>query len=261
MEVRAPCGSRAVSHTGLTLTSLSPQDPQLHWTDPTDVLQGIMAAHDGPYPAHPDLTDCRQAGLPLDPTPHPLLELDLGSIEPRQPAFLAWPPSSSPAEQPDFYQSYYHASRLAADHQDAWTPLQVTGVPNPSPISHMNMSVGDCEGFARHHYRTPSESGSQRMGSFHSGDSGYGGTSCTTHSVVTSAYGVDVMSSPQVGPKEQGFGESLAMFDQAFVRPGMFAGGLVESPIESVKCEHPACSWVGKCPSDKRCVYRLCAWK
>lgn len=94
------------------------------------------------------------------------------------------------------------------------------------------------------------------MGSFHSGDSGYGGTSCTTHSVVASAYGVDAMSSPLVGPKERGFGESLAMFDQAFVRPAMFAGGLVESPVESVKCEHPACSWVGKCPSDKRCVYR-----
>lgn len=214
-----------------------------------------MAGQDGPY-SHPDLTDCRQSGLRLDPSPHPLLDLDLGSIEPgHQPAFLGWPPSSSSTEPHDFYHSYYPASRLTAD-QDAWNPLQVTGVPNPSPMSHMSMAVGDREGgFARHHYRTPSESGSQYMGSFHSGDSGYGGTSCTTHSVVTSSYGVDSMSSPQIGPKEQGFGESLAMFDQAFVRPPLFARELVDSPVESVKCEHPACTWVGKCPSDKRCVY------
>jgi hypothetical protein len=215
-----------------------------------------MAGQDVSY-SHPDLTDCRQSGLTLDSTPHPLLELDLGSIEPRhQPAFMGWPSTtSSPAEPNDFYRSYYHSSRLTAD-QDAWSPLQVTGVPNPSPMSHMNMAVGDREaGFAKHHYRTPSECGSQYMGSFHSGDSGYGSTSCATHSVVTSSYGVDSMSSPQIGPKEQGFGESLAMFNQAFVGPPIFARGIEDSPAESVKCDHPACTWVGKCPSDKRCVY------
>lgn len=216
-----------------------------------------MAGQDDPY-SHPDLTDCRQLGLALDSTPHPLLELDIGSIQPRhQPAFLGWPSTSSAssAEPHEFYHPYYSSARLTAD-QDAWNPLQVTGVPNPSPMSHMNMAVGDRDGFAKRHYRTPSESGSQYMGSFHSGDSGYGGsTSCATHSVVTSSYGVESMSSPQIGPKEQGFGESLALFSQAFVGPPVFARELVESPAESVKCDHPACSWVGKCPSDKRCVY------
>ncbi|KAF3398248.1 hypothetical protein F1880_005637 [Penicillium rolfsii] len=212
-----------------------------------------MAGQDMLY-SRPDLTDYSQSGLTLDSTPHPLLELDLGSIEPRhQPAFMGWPSTtSSPAEPHDFYRSYYHPSRLTAD-QDAWTPLQVTGVPNPSTMSHMNMVVGDGEaGFAKHHYQTPSENGSQHMGSFHSGDSGYGSTSCATHSVVTSSYGVDSMSSPQGGPKEQGFGESLAMFNQAFVGPPIFARGFDDAPDEAVKCDHPACTWVGKCPSDKR---------
>ncbi|KAJ5358634.1 uncharacterized protein N7496_011047 [Penicillium cataractarum] len=230
------------------------EDPQLNWPDSTDVLQGIMAAQDGPY-SHPDLTDCGQSGLTLDSTPHPLLDLDLASIEPRsQPAFLWSSTSTSSAEPHDFYHPYYHSSRLAAD-QDAWSPLQVTGVPtNPSSMSHMNMAIGDREGgYAKHHYRTPSDCGSQYMGSLHSGDSGYGGSnSCATHSVVTSSYGVDSMSSPQIGPKEQGFGESLAMFSQAFSGPPIFTAGLVCSPDDSVKCDHPACTWVGKCPSDKR---------
>lgn len=216
-----------------------------------------MAGQDGPY-SHPDLTVCRQSGLNLDSTPHPLLDLDLASIEPRsQPAFLWSFTSTSSAEPHDFYHPYYHSSRLAAD-QDAWSPLQVTGVPtNPSSMSHMNMAIGDREGYPKHHYRTPSESGSQYMGSWHSEDSGYGGSnSCATHSVVTSSYGVDSMSSPQIGLKEQGFGESLATFNQAFVSPPIFTAGLVGSPDESIKCDHPACKWVGKCPSDKRYTHK-----
>ncbi|KAJ5166569.1 uncharacterized protein N7482_005350 [Penicillium canariense] len=222
------------------------EDSQLNWSDPADVLQGIMV--DGSYP-HPELADFKSSGLALE-APNPLLELDLGSLEPHhQPAFLGpWPPSSS--EPHDFYPSYYPASRLTAD-QDAWNPLQVTGVPHPSSMSHMNMAVGDRDGFAKHHYRTPSESGSQYMGSFHSADSGYGSTSCATHSVVPSSYSVDSMSSPQVDGKEQGLGEPLAMFDQAYVGPPMFTRDL-DSALESVKCDHPACNWVGKCPSDKR---------
>lgn len=223
----------------------------MSWHDPTDVLQGIMV---GPDPCHPsDLADS-SSGLALaDSASNPLLELHLASLEAQnQPAFMGqW--SSEPR---DFYYPNY-PSRLTGN-QDAWNPLQVTGVPHPSTMSHMDVSAvadSDC-GFSRPHYRTPSESGSQYMGSLHSGDSGYGSTSCATNSVGTSSYGMDSLSSPQIGPKEYGFGDSAVMFDQPHLGTGSLFSGDFDysgSSLEgSVKCDHPSCSWVGKCPSDKR---------
>lgn len=208
-----------------------------------------MVGHDG----HPDLSDLRP-GLALgDSASNPLLDLHLGSD-------LALDAHSHPsfmnqwsAEPQDFYYSHY-PSRLAGD-QDAWTPLQVTGVPHP-PVSHMNIPpVGDPDcGFSKPHYSPPSESGSQYMGSFHSADSGYGSNGCATHSVVTSSYGMDSMSSPQISAKEHSFGEQMPLFDQTQLGPAsMLRSDLSDSQLDiSVKCDHPACSWIGKCPSDKR---------
>jgi hypothetical protein len=213
----------------------------MSWQDPNDVLQGIMVGHDGLQP-QADLLDIRQSALALDDSAsNPLLELqlpDFASLEAQgQPAFLNQWSSSEPQ---DFYFPNY-SSRFASD-QEAWNPLQVTGVPSSSSISHMGVS--DC-GFVKPHHSPPSESGSQYMGS---ADSGYG-----THSVVTSSYGVDSMSSPQITAQEQGFGETLAVFDRSHLGTGsMFEYPPSYSHDAAVKCDHPTCSWVGKCPSDKR---------
>lgn len=232
---------------------MSEQDPQMNWQDSNDVLQGIMVGHDGLQPQS-DLLDFKQSALTLDdPASNPLLELhlpDFASLETQsQPIFSnQWSSSSEPQK---FYYPNYSSSRLASD-QDAWSPLQVTGVPNSSTVSHMNISaMGDPDcGFVKPHYSTPSESGSQYMGSFHSADSGYG-----THSVVTSSYGVDSMSSPQIAAQEHGFGETLAVFDRSHVGTGPFFDYSSSYSLDTaVKCDHPTCSWVGKCPSDKRYI-------
>ncbi|KAJ5180422.1 hypothetical protein N7492_003632 [Penicillium capsulatum] len=225
------------------------EDPQLSWPDSSDVLQGIMVGPDG---SHPDLSDFRPSSLAMDPASNPLLDLHLGTDMTldahSHPSFLPW----SSSEPQDFY--YPHIpSRLATD-QDAWNPLQVTGVPHSSSVSHMNVPpVGDPDcAFSKPHYSPPSESGSQYMGSFHSADSGYGSASCATQSV---AYGVDAKSSPQIGAKEHGFGEPVAFLDHSSAGAGsMFPGdfGDAQSFETAVKCDHPTCTWMGKCPSDKR---------
>ncbi|EPS26002.1 hypothetical protein PDE_00938 [Penicillium oxalicum 114-2] len=223
--------------------------PQVSWTDTTDILHGIMAPQEESY-MHPGLTHGHQAGLSLDST----LDLEFGLAESHaQTAAPEWSSVFAPsAGSPDFCHPYYHPSRLTAS-QDAWSPLQVTGVPSQSTMSHMQMPKVDHEaGFVRDHYRTPSETGSQHLGSLHSGDSGYGGTSCGTGSVVPSSYGVDSISSPLAGFNEQSFGDSISMFNRAFVGSTTCSEDFPSSLVESVKCDHPTCTWVGKCPSDKR---------
>jgi hypothetical protein len=202
----------------------------------------------GPDASHPsDLSDFRPSGLAMgDSASNPLLELHLASLDgPNQTAFM----NQWNSEPQDFYYPNYSA-RLTGD-QDAWNPLQVTGVPNPSSMSHMTVSTvndPDCA-FSKPHYRTPSESGSQYMGSLHS-DSGYGSTSCATQSIGASSYGMDNLSSPHIGANEYGFGDAVAMFDQPHLGPAsLFTGDFMDG---SVKCDHPSCTWMGKCPSDKR---------
>ncbi|KAJ5752400.1 hypothetical protein N7520_009317, partial [Penicillium odoratum] len=211
----------------------------IRWCDSNDVLQEIMVNS-----VNSDLADF-QSNLALgDSAPDPLLELhlttDLASLDPHSHTFLnQWAPGSQ-----DFYYPNYPASRM---EQDAWNPLLAAGVPAPSNISQMH--IADCA-FPKTHYRTPSEAGSQYMGSLHSADSGYG--SHGAHSVVPSSY-VDSLSSPQIGTKEQGFVEPMPFFDQSHMTGSTFARDFGEALFDaSVKCDHPACSWVGKCPSDKR---------
>lgn len=96
------------------------------------------------------------------------------------------------------------------------------------------------------------------MGSLISGDSGYASNNGAPQSVVASSYGMD--SSPHLSAKEHGFkfGEALAFYDQQQQPHGMGVGNMFMKDdcsslsLESVKCDHPACSWIGKCPSDKR---------
>ncbi|KAJ5491518.1 hypothetical protein N7539_003085, partial [Penicillium diatomitis] len=222
---------------------------QTTWNEPTDLLHGIMAPPDEQY-LHTGLSHDPQVGLSLDPT----FDLDFGAAGSNSHMTVPdWPSTFAPsAASHDFYHPIYHSSRLAAA-QDAWNPLQVTGVPSQSTMSHMCMADGDHEaGFKKGHYRTPSETGSKCLGSLYSGDSGYGGTSCDTGSVVPSPYGIDSLSSPMAGSHEQTVGESIAMFNRAFMDSAALLEDMTSSLVESVKCDHPTCTWVGKCPSDKR---------
>ncbi|KAJ5082027.1 hypothetical protein N7532_011070 [Penicillium argentinense] len=218
------------------------EEPQTSWQDSNDVLQGIMVGQD----THHSEIDFRPS-LGMDSS-NSLLDLhlntDLGldNTHANQSAFLGpWPSASSQS----FYYPHYPARMTGG--QDAWNPLQVTGVPDPNPstMSHMNVSGGEDYAFQKPHYRTPSDSGSQCMGSFVS-DSGYG--SNATQSVVASSYGLD--SSPHLGGKEHGFAESGSFFEQGGAN--VFVRDYGEQSFESVRCDDPGCSWIGKCPSDKR---------
>lgn len=225
------------------------------WQNSNDALQGIMVGPD----THPSTLTMG------DSTSNPLLDIhlntvtDLGSLEAQHSSTQSFlnPWSSSTDSQNYYYPNY--TSRMTSA-QDAWNPLQVTGVPNPPPstgMHHLNVSPGggDAENpFHKPHYRTPSDSGSQYMGSLMSGDSGYGSNHGAAQSVVASSYGID--SSPHLSAKEHGFGEALALYDRAQMGSGqMFArdtGDAASLSFEPVKCDHPSCPWVGKCPSDKR---------
>jgi hypothetical protein len=216
------------------------------WNDSADLLQGMDRSH-------PDL---KSSSLPFDSS-QPLLDLNLGadlSLDPS--AFLnQW---SNPREV--YYSNY--PSRMAAD-QDAWNPLLLTGVPASSSLSAMNISASLPEQeycLSHHPYSDPSESGSQYMGSY-SADSGYGGTSCATQSVVASSYGVE--SSPQIGGKDAAgsapFFANSQSHSHSHSRYGSgssFSSELAGSPSQMLdgvfKCDHPTCEWSGKCPSDKR---------
>ncbi|KAJ5903783.1 Zinc finger C2H2 [Penicillium tannophilum] len=219
----------------------------IRWSDSSDVLQDIMVNSVG----NPqDLSDFRSNLALGDSAPNPLLDLhltpDLASLDSTShPAFLnQWPSAGSQ----DFYYQNYPA-RFGAD-QDAWNPLLAAGVPPSSTGSHMHMPDADCA-FPKPHYRTPSEAGSQYMGSLHSADSGYGSNN-GAHSAIPTSY-VDSLSSPQIGTKEHAFAEPTPFFDQSRMAGPGFAQHFNESLFDaSVKCDHPACSWFGKCPSDKR---------
>src|ERR1700710_1608226 len=98
-----------------------------------------MVGHDVLNLSHSDLDD---------PSKHPkldfgdsLLDLHLGAdLSLAQPSPFLW---SSSTEPDALSFSPFTASRLASD-QDAWNPLQVTGMPDnssSSPLS-MNLAVG-----------------------------------------------------------------------------------------------------------------------
>lgn len=180
----------------------------------------LLDGYDGLTPLHSDL-------------PYKHSDLDFGDslldLHLQQPEF--W----SSAGSYDLYSSQYTTTS-----QDAWNPLQITGVPanNPcSSLSHMNADFYFSNN--HNHYGPPSECESQYMSSLHS-DSGYGTASCATPSLVPSSYGVEMTSSPsQMDTQDQ----TTCLFNQSSPSH-MYTG--------SVKCEYPRCSWVGKCLSDKR---------
>ncbi|KAJ5199635.1 Zinc finger C2H2 [Penicillium cf. griseofulvum] len=221
------------------------EETQLGWNDSTDILQGIMVGHEGQDPSDP-----KSSNVPFD-LANPLLDLQLGSLDPTLNHSLL-------SQWPTHYSQYTH-SRLTGD-QDAWNPLLATGVPATSSISHMNMpsQMPDQDCCFSQHYSESSESGSQYMDSYHSADSGYGGTSCTTQSAVASSYSMD-SSSPQMDMADNMSAGSGPLFGHpkyGSVSEASYTSEFVASPSQlvdaSMRCEHPSCKWVGKCPSDKR---------
>lgn len=190
-----------------------------------------------------DSSDSKSSNLSFDSST-PLLDLP-GSFDSQgNPSFLGWSNSR------DLYYHQYTHSRLTSG-QDAWNPLLVTGVPS-APISHMNISapIPDQDCFS-HSYTEPSENGSQYRENYPSADSGYDGRSCATQSVIASSYGVD-SSSPLIGIKDSVSTESGILFDYPHGSNSCPGGSPSQGTDAPVRCDDASCTWVGKCPSDKR---------
>lgn len=209
-----------------------------------------MAGHDTLNLSHADLD--YPSKYPRLAFGDSLLDLHLGAdLSPAQPSPFLWSSSPEPIAQ-SF--SPFTTSRLASD-QDAWNPLQVTGVPHNTSSSLLSMNVAVADGVSQYNYHTASECGSQYIGSFHSTDSGYDTASCGTQQIVNSSYGMDGTLTSQINAKDQ-----TTFFDQSL--PNYTAHCDIVSDLSdsgsqsyggSFKCGHPYCSWVGKCPADKRC--------
>ncbi|RHZ51976.1 putative C2H2 finger domain protein [Aspergillus thermomutatus] len=171
----------------------------------------------------------------------------------------ASPSSLSPAPNYlDYHQ--YHTPQLL-HRQDAWNPLQVTGVPfNPSAFNLQPMGkpyqINDYidRRCSTGQYSTPSENDSQYNG-LASGDSGYGSRSCTTRSIAASSFAVDSACSPYLAAHEHELDDGMSTFD---LGPSGY-GDVAEKTAppnascdDEITCDYPNCIWKGKCPSDKR---------
>ena len=163
-----------------------------------------------------------------------------------------WPHSSSP---PSRDYAHYHVPRRAHD-QDAWNPLQVTGV----PVLPSRTTTYPTDGLARRcstgQRSDFSENGSHLNG-VHPSDSGYSSQSCTSRSVKS--YAIDSACSPYLGPAEPEPEETTPVLDLNIVPPGdapLIRMNHFGSPSvfcqDTIRCDYPGCTWTGKCPSDKR---------
>lgn len=206
-----------------------------------------MVGHDTSNLSHSDLDDpSKHRRLAFGDS---LLDLSLGAD--LSPSPFLW---SSSTEPHALSFSPFTTSHRASD-QDAWSPLQVTGVPdNPSSsLLSMNVAVGD--GFSQYNYHTASECDSQYIGSFHSTDSGYDTAGCSTQPVVNSSYGMDGTPSSQIDAKDQTafLDQSLPPYTANCDNVSNLSHLRSESYGDPFKCGHLYCSWFGKCPADKRC--------
>lgn len=222
------------------------------WDHSRHDLQGIL-----PTPSHDSLT----APIPIDLAlnePTALLGLQLGSDpanfsrgHPSLPHWLPSHPHSIPSSSSSTTAPEYapcHVPRRTCN-QDAWNPLQVTGVPaNPSAWG-LQPLPADLHGkYPKCQQSAPSASGSLHR-NIHPSDSGYGTQSCTTRSVTnSSSYAVDASCSPQLAPHHDS--DLIDGLDTSSVQDKNEA----RNGQEFIKCDHPNCRWVGKCPSDKKYV-------
>ncbi|KAL4927900.1 putative C2H2 finger domain protein [Aspergillus undulatus] len=242
------------------------------WDHTSDVLQGISSAPQAelsPHGHHPDLTPSDPAsflGFQIGPDPNVVSHSHTSFLN-------QWPPpkqSTSPTPQLEY--AHYSSARFMSN-QDSWNPLQVTGVPanvtfSMRPLGRvpqmgmgMGMGVLDrrCSDGHPSTY-TSSETGetTSQYNGLHSSDSGYSSRSCTTRSIATS-YAVDSACSP-FAQQDCEQDEKPARIDLGSAHQGevLDLAERTESPAPSlichdvIKCDYPGCSWVGKCPSDKR---------
>ena len=173
------------------------------------------------------------------------------------------PSSTASRSQPlDYFPC--PASRLA-NNQEAWNPLQVTGVPPQSGALgdrslHRSQPLGDFDvKYPGNPYSPPSDNGSQYTG-FVCSDSGYG-TKSRTASSVTTSFAVESTCGSQLALNEydpaenRGVEPSMSQYgDDPMDTNVPFDSSAFPYP-DSVKCDYPGCPWTGKCPSDKRCVF------
>ncbi|KAE8144170.1 hypothetical protein BDV25DRAFT_167505 [Aspergillus avenaceus] len=211
-----------------------PNSNKMAWDHSSDALQGIFDRQLAPtspqmgFPSDGLMTSSEVAlsdpasflGLQFGPDPAVIPHSHFPLFNQR-PSFHRQ--ASSP---PPLDSSQYHPLRLTS-HQDAWNPLQVTGVPV-----------------------NPSAWGIQQPG--------YSSRSCTTQSVTTS-YAMESISSPCLAPHEHEQDDRVSTLDLGPSQYGdatIDAMEMVESPPRLcngiIKCDYPNCQWTGKCPSDKK---------
>ncbi|KAL4951312.1 hypothetical protein BDW69DRAFT_170355 [Aspergillus filifer] len=240
------------------------------WDNSSDVLQGISSTPQAELSPHAhDST----AG---DPASFLGFQFGTGAADPstisahhHHATFLnQWlPPKQSTSPIPQLEYSHYSSARFMSN-QDSWNPLQVTGVPanvtySMRPFGRAHPIVGpglDRRCSDGHHSTcTSSETGetASQYNGLHSSDSGYSSQSWATRSVAAS-YAVDSACSPlahqdceQDEKPSMGIGstrhsESLDLAERsASPSPSLLCH-------DTIKCDYPGCSWIGKCPSDKR---------
>ncbi|EIT73808.1 hypothetical protein AO1008_11920 [Aspergillus oryzae 100-8] len=250
-----------------------PNPKRLAWDNSGDILQGMLDRQVAP--TSPQLEFSSDGFLTSEyalSDPASFLGLQFGpdsAVIPHSHLSMLnqWPPhhqqASSPPPQPSLDVSQYHHPRLTSN-QDAWNPLQVTGVPVststwgfPNANKLQQTPKGGRKNSTGQHSAI-SESDSHYNG-FHPSDSGYCSRSCTTRSVTTSSYAVDSVSSPFLAPHEHEQEDRASMLDLGPSHCGdtvVDALEIVESPSlmchDVITCDYPNCPWTGKCPSDKR---------
>lgn len=171
------------------------------------------------------------------------------------------PPSSSSRSRPLDYLSH-HAAHMA-NQQDAWNPLQVTGVPAQAAgyVQPFNKSYQgtDIDGRYSSFQHSPTSEIDGKYNTFNSSDSGYGSKSGKASSVATS-FAVNSSFGTQTSSNEYEQAECASAFEQSVAPYGDGSSDTAHLSeqlscfYQELRCDYPGCEWVGKCPSDKRCV-------
>ncbi|KAI9371918.1 hypothetical protein BJX61DRAFT_478783 [Aspergillus egyptiacus] len=232
------------------------------WDGTGDVLQGITSTQ-----SHSDVPPDGFPSNSVPGDPASFLGYQFGTDSEALPRnnvniFNAWRPlqqqSIASTPVPQQADSFHYSSARFMSNQDAWNPLQVTGMPtNVAFASRSTRKAYGLDGFDRRFSdSTPSESGSQYNG-LRSFDSAHSTRSWTTRSIAASN-SADSAWSPHTVPHDYEQDEKEPMADMGSAHPSevMDIAEQEEPPslpcIDMIKCDYPNCSWTGKCPSDKR---------
>ncbi|KAJ9249734.1 hypothetical protein DTO207G8_6521 [Paecilomyces variotii] len=240
---------------------------------PGEDLQGIMDTRMGP-PA-----------VPMDPSSDSIR--DISAFNSKSSVSLFGPQLQNPV--PDSGDSRNHASILPPwspgqglsprntgvpipsyavksfyNNPDAWTPLQVTGVPgNPSFMgsrgAYKQQPAHNSDRRLSYYQHGPYTDPEVKPRAGSSSDSGYGTKTLTTGSVISYSCPMDPVSTPRQvnAPLQSGQAIDATVplnFEQRQELPpaGSHREPLPRTFPEEIRCSYPGCQWKGKCPSDKR---------